>query len=157
MFTVRTLVLLNKKIRREGCMKQYRTIATSIKTFCILTILCRFVTSFRACYAIWLLHQKNIFDERNCVAKSQSCKGQTMTSFWINSVERSTISVPGLHGKFGWFSLDQETQTEETLMLSPLCYSYNQNMCIKYTYSHREGGELMREKVRGAIVQKASW
>jgi hypothetical protein len=34
--------MLNKKIRREGCMKQYRTIATSTKTFCILTILCCF-------------------------------------------------------------------------------------------------------------------
>jgi hypothetical protein len=31
-------------------------------------------------------------------------------------------------------------------------------MCIKYTYSHREGGggEIMREKIREAIVQKAS-
>jgi len=27
--------------------------------------------------------------------------------------------------------------------------------CILYTYSHREGGELNREKGRGAVVHKA--
>ncbi len=27
--------------------------------------------------------------------------------------------------------------------------------CVQYTYSHREGGELTREKARGAKVHKA--
>jgi hypothetical protein len=36
-----------------------------------------------------------------------------------------------------------------------LCPPHTLYSCIQYTYSHREGEELTREKARGAIVHKA--
>jgi hypothetical protein len=66
----------------------------------------------------------------NVVEKKLTCKGTLRQVFYLSEAPSPPMTNP-----------------------PPPKYMYT----IQYTYSHREeGGELTREKVRGAIVHKAS-